>query len=83
MKKCNKVSAQDLTLKKVKPFFQDKGDLKELVNFFQVATHFHPSHLQPMINDTSFCALVSLLLTRLNHYFNVYFCINRFFGCLK
>ena len=24
------------------------------------------------MNDTSFCALVGLLLTKLNHYFNVY-----------
>ena len=37
--------------------------------FFQVAIHFHPSHPQPNIIYTSFCALVGLLLTKLNHYF--------------
>ena len=31
------------------------------------------------MNDTSFCALVGLLLTKLNHYFNVYFDTNMFF----
>ena len=35
-----------------------------------VAIHFHPSHLQPNIINTSFCAQVGLLLTKLNHYFN-------------
>ena len=30
---------------------------------FQDAIHFHPSHLQQKMNETSFCALVGLLLT--------------------
>lgn len=37
-----------------------------------VAIHFHPSHLQPKIIKTSFCSLVGLLLTKPNHYFNVF-----------
>ena len=31
----------------------------------------HPSDLQLKMIDTSFCALVGLLLTNLNHFFNV------------
>ena len=38
--------------------------------FFQVVIHFHPSHPQPNIIDTIFCALVGLLLTKLNHYWD-------------
>ena len=34
--------------------------------FFQVAIHFHPSHLQPKMSETSFCTLVRLLLTKKN-----------------
>ena len=37
---------------------------------FQVKIHFHPSHPQPNIINSSFCALVGLLLTKLKHYFN-------------
>ena len=36
----------------------------------KVAIHFHSSHQQPNIMNSSFCALVGLLLTKLNHYFN-------------
>ena len=43
---------------------------KVAMQFFQVAIHFHPSHPQPNIINTSFCTLVGLLLTTLNHYFN-------------
>ena len=42
-----------------------------MANFFQVAIHFHPCHLQTKMIGTSFCALVGLLLTILNHYFNI------------
>ena len=47
---------------------------------FQVTIHFHPSHLQPNIINTSFCALVGLLLTKLNHYFNVSIETDTFWG---
>ena len=54
-------------------FFQDAWEeLKKIGQFFQVAIHFHPGHLQIKINDTSFCAPVGLLLTKLNHYFDIY-----------
>ena len=43
-----------------------RRNLKKLV-----AIHFHPSHLQTKLIDTSFCALAGLFLTKLNHYFNV------------
>ena len=36
-----------------------------------------PSHPQPKITNTSFCVLVGLFLTKLNHYFEVFF---RLFG---
>ena len=47
-------------------------ELGKTGQFFQVSIHFHPNNLQPRMNDTSFCALVGLLLTNLNHYFDVY-----------
>ena len=47
-------------------------ELEKTGQFFQVAIHFHPSHPQINMNDTSFCALVGLLLMKLNHYFDVY-----------
>ena len=46
----------------------------------KVAIHFHPSHPQPNIMNSSFCALVGLLLTKLNHYFNDSIETNMFFG---
>ena len=48
--------------------------------FCQVAIHFHPSHPQPNIINTSFCALVGSLLTKLNHYFNDSIETNAFLG---
>ena len=48
--------------------------------FFQVAIRFHPSHLQPNIINSSFCALEGLLLTKLNHYFDDSIEANTFFG---
>ena len=51
-------------------------NLKKWANFFQVAIRFHPGHPQPKMINTSFCALVGLLLTKLNHYFNVCIHIN-------
>ena len=45
-----------------------KGTREELEKggqLFQAAIRFHPSHLQPNIINTSFCALVGLLLTKL------------------
>ena len=47
---------------------------------FQAAIHFHPSHPQPNIINISFCALVGLLLTKLNHYFNDSIETNTSFG---
>ena len=35
---------------------------------FQVAIYFHPGHPQSKLTDTSFCALVEYLLTKLDHY---------------
>ena len=40
--------------------------------FFQVAVLFHPGHPQPKTIETSFRALLGLLLTKLYHYFDVY-----------
>ena len=52
--------------------------------FFQVATYsVHPSHLQPEMNDTSFCSLVGLFSTKQNHYFNVSVDSNIFSSYLK
>ena len=45
----------------------------------KVAIHFHPSHPQPNIMNSSFCVLVGLLLTKLNHYFNDSIETNMFF----
>ena len=38
-----------------KPFFQDiiKEGLERTGQLFQVATHFHPNHLQRRMNDIS------------------------------
>ena len=55
-------------------------ELEKVGQLFQVAIHFHPSHLQPNIINTSFCALVGLLLTDLNHYFNDSVQRNSFWG---
>ena len=60
-----------------------KGTQEELENvgqLFQVAIHFHPSHLQPNIINTSFFALAGLLLTKMNHYFNDSIQTNTSFG---
>ena len=47
-------------------------ELEKLGQFsFQIAIHFHPIHPQPRINDSSFCVLVGLLLTKVRHYLNV------------
>ena len=46
-------------------------ELQEIGQLFQVAIRFHPCHPQAKMIDTSFCALVGLFLTKLNHYFNV------------
>ena len=47
--------------------------MKKLANIFKLHAmgHFHPSDLQLKMIDTSFCAPVGLLLTNLNHFFNV------------
>ena len=37
---------------------------------FSSCTHLHPNHPQTKIIYTSFCALIGLLLTKLNNYFN-------------
>ena len=51
--------------------------------FFQVVIQFHPSHQQPNIIDTRFCALVGLLLTKLNHYFDDSIDSNMFFWLFR
>ena len=48
-----------------------------------VAIHFHSSHPQPSLINTSFCPLVGLLLTKLNHYFNDSTDSTMFFGHSK
>ena len=58
-------------------------ELENIGQFFQVAIHFHPSHPQPKIINTSFCALLGLLLTKLNHYFDDSIDSNMFFGYSK
>ena len=55
----------------------------ELEKIGQFAIHFHPSHPQTKMIDFSFCALVGLLLTILNNYFNVSIDTNMFFGYSK
>ena len=60
--------------------FQRHLENTQVGQFFQVAIHFHPSHPQPNIIDNSFCALVGLLITKLNHYFNDSTETNTFFG---
>ena len=65
-------------------FFQNtQKELGKIGQFFQVAIHFHPSHPQPKVDETSFCALVGLLLTKLKHYLSVYSHTNMFFGYSK
>ena len=51
--------------------------------FFQVAIHFHPSHPQSKVTNTSFCALLGLLLTKRNHYFDVSIDSNMIFWPVK
>ena len=51
--------------------------------FFQVAIHFHPSHPQQKIINSSFCALLGLLLTKLNYYFDDSTDANMFFWLFK
>ena len=46
----------------------------------ELQSTFHPSHPQPNIINTSFCAVVGLLLTKLNHYFNDSTGTNKCFG---
>ena len=36
-------------------------ELEKIGHVFQVTIHFHPSHLSPEINDTSFCATSGLV----------------------
>ena len=55
-----------------------RKNLKKLV-----AIHFHPSHPLPNIINTSFCVLVALLLTTLNHHLNDFIEINTSFGPFK
>ena len=61
----------------------DRRNLKKIDQLFQVAIHFHPNHPQTKMIDTSFCALVWLFLTKLNHYFNVPMDTNMFFSLFK
>ena len=59
-----------------------RENLKKMGEFFHVAIHFHPCHPQPRTNDTSFCALVGPLLTKLT-LFDVYIHAGMFFGYSK
>ena len=53
----------------------------KLTNFVKLLTiHQHPCHLQPKIINTSFYALVSLLLAKRERYFNVSRDTNIFFA---
>ena len=48
-------------------------NVKKLANFFKLQSiSILSMHSQPKMNNTSFCALVELLLTKLNHNINVY-----------
>ena len=58
-------------------------ELEKTGQFFQVAINFHPSHPQPKIINTSFCALLGLLSTKLNHYFDDSIDSHMFFGYSK
>ena len=60
-----------------------RTSLKKLANFFQLAVHCHPCHPQPKIINTSFCALVGQLITKLNHYFDVSIATKCVFRCSK
>ena len=61
-------------------FPNTQEELENIGQFFEVATHFCLCHPESEMNDTSFCALVRLLLTKLTCYFNVYIHTNIFFG---
>ena len=67
----------ELLLAKLNNYFWPIGQ------FFQVAIHFHLSHLQPKMINTSFSALIELLLAKLNNYFYVYIYTNTFFWLFK
>lgn len=62
-------------------FFQNMQEEleKKWPFFFPFSIHFYPTHSQQNMNDASFCALVRLLLTKLNHYCNVSIHANMFF----
>ena len=59
--------------------YNTQKELEKIAQSFQVVIHFHPSHAQPKIINTSFCALLGLLLTKLNHYFDDFIDSNKFF----
>ena len=40
--------------------YNTQEELEKIGQIFQVAIHFHPSHPQPKIINTSFCALSRL-----------------------
>ena len=54
-------------------------NLKKLANLFKLQSISILSHPQSEMVDTSFCILVGLFLTKLNHYFNVSIDVNMFF----
>ena len=70
-----------ISLKRFPENTRDK--LEKIGQFFQVTIHFHPDHLQTKMINTSYCALVGLLLTILNNYFNVSIDTNMFFWLFK
>ena len=58
-------------------------ELQKIGHFFQVSIHFHLSHLQTKMIDSSFCSLEGLFLTKFNDYFNVPINTNMFFRYSK
>ena len=51
--------------------------------FFQFSIHFKIGHLGPKITHTSFCVIVGLLLTKLNHYINDFVDVNVIFLAIQ
>ena len=64
-------------------FYDTQEELEKIGQIFQVVIHFHASHPQPKIINTSLCALLGLLLTKPNHYFDHSIDSNMFFGYSK
>ena len=58
-------------------FFQEARERHENGSFvFQVAIRFHPSHTQPNTHNFSFRETGRVILTKLNHFWEVSFVCN-------